>query len=124
MLSLTNKKNRSLRSSIRIKPGTRYIRPCHRLIFFGCLTNSANSGGHRKMNKSQLTCFFLQVNLDQTGTETQTANIVICILNSVFSLITCMGNSVILHVIRKTQELLRHLSSFCLVSPLQISWLD
>ena len=66
------------------------------------------------MNKTQLTCFFLNVNLDQTGTETQTANIVICVLNSAFSLITCSGNSVILYVIWKTQEL--HSPSFILLS--------
>ena len=66
------------------------------------------------MNKTQLTCFFLNVNLDQAGTETQTANIVICILNSVFSLVTCMGNSIILYVIWKTQEL--HSPFFILLS--------
>ena len=66
------------------------------------------------MNKTQLTCFFLKVNLDQTATETQTANIVICILNSAFSLITCMGNFVVLYVIWKTQEL--HSPSFILLS--------
>ena len=66
------------------------------------------------MNKTQLTCFFLKVNLDQAGTETQTANIVICILNSVFSLVTCTGNSIILYVIWKTQEL--HSPFFILLS--------
>ena len=66
------------------------------------------------MNKTQLTCFFLNVNLDQAGTETQTANIVICILNSVFSLVTCTGNSIILYVIWKTQEL--HSPFFILLS--------
>ena len=66
------------------------------------------------MNKTQLTCFYLKVNLDQTGTETQTANVVICVLNSAFSLITCTGNSVLLYVIWKTQEL--HSPSFILLS--------
>ena len=66
------------------------------------------------MNKTQLTCFFLKVNLDQTATETQTANIVICILNSAFSLITCMGNFIVLYVIWRTQEL--HSPSFILLS--------
>lgn len=66
------------------------------------------------MNKTQLTCFFLKVNLDQAGTETQTANIVICVLNSVFSLVTCTGNSIILYVIWKTQEL--HSPPFILLS--------
>ena len=66
------------------------------------------------MNKTQLTCFFLKVNLGQAGTESQTANIAICILNSVFSLATCTGNSIILYVIWKTQEL--HSPSFILLS--------
>ncbi|XP_078364298.1 histamine H2 receptor-like [Oculina patagonica] len=64
------------------------------------------------MNKTHLTCSFLKINLDQTG-GTQTANILVCILNSVFSLITLTGNSVILHVIRKTREL--HSPSFVLL---------
>ena len=34
-----------------------------------------------------------------------TTNIIVCFLNSVFSIVTCAGNAVILHVFRKTQEL-------------------
>ena len=67
------------------------------------------------MNRTQLTsltCFFLDVNLEQTK-DTFIASILTCILNAVFSLITCMGNSVILHVIWKTQEL--HSPSFILL---------
>ncbi len=64
------------------------------------------------MNKTHLSCSFLDINLDQTK-ETQTANILVCILNSVFSLVTLIGNSVILHVIRKTREL--HSPSFILL---------
>ncbi|KAJ7374611.1 hypothetical protein OS493_004949 [Desmophyllum pertusum] len=64
------------------------------------------------MNTTHLACSFLDINLDNTR-ETQTANIITCILNAVFSLITCMGNSVILHVIWKTREL--HSPSFVLL---------
>ncbi|KAJ7374608.1 hypothetical protein OS493_004946 [Desmophyllum pertusum] len=64
------------------------------------------------MNKTHLACSFLDINLDNTR-ETQTANIITCVLNAVFSLITCMGNSVILHVIWKTREL--HSPSFVLL---------
>ena len=64
------------------------------------------------MNKTRLTCSFLDINLDQTR-ETQTANIVTCIVNSIFSLVTCMGNFLILHVIQKTREL--HSPSFILL---------
>ncbi|XP_078363882.1 melanocyte-stimulating hormone receptor-like [Oculina patagonica] len=64
------------------------------------------------MNKTHQTCSFLDINLNQTG-ETQTTNILTCVLNSVFSLITCLGNSVILYVIWKTREL--HSPSFILL---------
>ena len=64
------------------------------------------------MNKTHLTCSFLDINLEQTD-ESHTANVLTCIFNSLFSLITCLGNSVILHVIRKTREL--HSPSFILL---------
>ena len=64
------------------------------------------------MNRTHLTCSFLKINLDRTE-ESQTANIFTCVLNSVFSLISCMGNCVILHAIRKTPEL--HSPSFMLL---------
>ena len=46
-------------------------------------------------------------------------NILTCILNSVFPLITCVGNSVVLHVIRKFRDL--HSPSFILLSCLAAS---
>ena len=65
------------------------------------------------MNKTvHLACSILNVSLDKSR-ETFTANVTTCILNAVFSLITCMGNSFILHVIRKTREL--HSPSFILL---------
>ena len=70
-------------------------------------------------NNTQLpTCSFLDINLDRTG-ATQTANILTCILNAVFCMITCLGNSVILHAIWKTQEL--HSPSFTLLFYLAVS---
>ncbi len=53
---------------------------------------------------SDLTCFFLDVNLEKTR-DTFIASILTCILNAVFSVITVTGNFIILHVIWKTQEL-------------------
>ncbi|XP_078365066.1 trace amine-associated receptor 7e-like [Oculina patagonica] len=64
------------------------------------------------MNKTHLTCSFLDINLDQTG-ATQTANVVTCVVNSIFSIVTCMGNFLILHVIQKTREL--HSPAFILL---------
>ena len=66
-----------------------------------------------KMNKSSLlTCSFLDINLE-TSKGSLTANILICTLNAIFSLITFMANAVILHAIKKTQEL--HSPSFILL---------
>ena len=64
------------------------------------------------MNTANLTCFFLDTQLDQTR-KTLTDKIITCFLNSVFSIVTCIGNSLILHVIRKTPEL--HSPSFFLL---------
>ena len=64
------------------------------------------------MNTSDQTCVFLDIHLDQTS-ETLTTNIIVCCLNSVFSIVTCIGNSVVLHVIRNTQEF--HSPSFFLL---------
>ena len=61
---------------------------------------------------SHLTCFFLNVNLEQTK-DTFMSGILSCILNALFSLITVTGNFIILYVIRKTQEL--HSPSFLLL---------
>ena len=69
-------------------------------------------------NTQLLTCSFLDINLDRTGT-TQTANILTCILNAVFCIITSLGNSVILQAIWKTQEL--HSPSFILLFYLAVS---
>ena len=70
------------------------------------------------LHVSHLNCSFLSVNLEQTK-DTFIASILTCTLNAVFSLVTCMGNSVILHVIWKTQEL--HSPSFILLCCLTAS---
>ena len=56
------------------------------------------------MNTTNLTCDLFDIHLDQTN-ATLTDKITACFLNSVFSIATCIGNSVILYVIWKTQEL-------------------
>ena len=71
------------------------------------------------MNKTpHKTCFFLDINLDNTE-DVFVTNILTCILNVVFSLITCVGNFVILHAIRKAQHL--HSPSFVLLCCLAFS---
>ena len=62
------------------------------------------------MNETSKTCFHLDVNLDKTE-EVFVTNILTCIFNAVFSLITCAGNFIILHAIRKDQ----HLHSPCFI---------
>ena len=62
------------------------------------------------MNETRKTCFHLDVNLDKTE-EVFVTNILTCIFNAVFSLITCAGNFIILHAIRKDQ----HLHSPCFI---------
>ena len=64
------------------------------------------------MNTSDPTCAFFGIHFYQTR-EMLTTNIIVCCLNSMFSILTCIGNSVVLHVIRKTQEL--HSPSFFLL---------
>ena len=64
------------------------------------------------MNTTNLTCDLFDIHLDQTN-ATLTDKIIACFLNSVFSIATCIGNSVILYVIWKTQEL--HSPSFVLL---------
>ena len=57
------------------------------------------------MNKSNnLTCFFLDFNLNETEGVFIT-NVLLCVLNSLFSLLTSVGNFVILHAIRKAHHL-------------------
>jgi len=70
------------------------------------------------MNKTHKTCFFLDIDLDKAE-DVFITNILICILNSLFSLITCAGNFVILHAIRKAQDL--HKPSFILLGCLAVS---
>ena len=71
-----------------------------------------------RTNVSHLNCFFLNVNLDQTK-DTFMAIILTCTLNVVFSLLTSIGNVIILHVIWKKQEL--HSPSFILLFCLSAS---
>ena len=70
------------------------------------------------MNKTHKTCFFLDINLDKTE-DVFITNILTCILNLLFSLLTCAGNFVILHAIRKAQDL--HTPSFILLGCLTAS---
>ena len=57
------------------------------------------------MNKSNnLACFYLDFNLDETEGVFIT-NVLLCVLNSLFSLTTSVGNFVILHAIRKAHHL-------------------
>ncbi|XP_078368319.1 melanocyte-stimulating hormone receptor-like [Oculina patagonica] len=69
-------------------------------------------------NESHLSCYFLDVNLEQTK-HTFIANIITCILNVLFSLLTSTGNFIILYVIWKKQEL--HSPSFILLFCLAVS---
>lgn len=71
------------------------------------------------MNKSNnLTCFYLDFNLDETEGVFIT-NVLLCVLNSLFSLITSVGNFVILHAIRKAHHL--HSPAFILLCCLAFS---
>ena len=70
------------------------------------------------MNETYKTCFYFNINLDKTE-EVFITNILTCIFNSVFSLITCAGNLIILHAIRKDQNL--HSPSFILLCCLAFS---
>ncbi|XP_078368322.1 adenosine receptor A2a-like [Oculina patagonica] len=71
-----------------------------------------------RTNESNVSCYFLDVNLEQTK-NTFIANILTCILNAVFSLLTSTGNFIILYVIWKRQEL--HSPSFILLFCLAVS---
>ncbi|XP_078364991.1 trace amine-associated receptor 7e-like [Oculina patagonica] len=57
-----------------------------------------------RTNVNHQSCFFLNVNLAETD-GTFIASILTCILNVVFSLLTSIGNFIILHVIWKKEEL-------------------
>ena len=65
-----------------------------------------------RTNISLPNCFYLDLRLEQTK-ATFFATVVTCILNAVFSLITAIGNLVILQVIWRKQEL--HTPSFILL---------
>ena len=83
--------------------------------------SSSHLGGQKAlfvMNETQKSCFFLDINLDETE-DVFIANILTCVLNVLFSLVTCMGNLVILRAIRNAQEL--HSPSFILLSCLAAS---
>lgn len=72
------------------------------------------------MNKSirHSTCLFRDISLDEIG-GVFIGNILQCIINWMFSPVTCLGNFVILHAIRKTQDL--HSPSFLLLCCLAFS---
>ena len=73
------------------------------------------------MNKTEKTCFFFEdiyLNLDEAEGVLVT-NIVTCVLNSIFSPVTCLGNFLIVFAIAKTQDL--HSSSFILLGCLATS---
>lgn len=65
-----------------------------------------------RTNLSLPSCFYLDLRLEQNN-DTFIASVVTCILNAVFSLITAIGNLVILQVIWRKQEL--HTPSFILL---------
>ena len=56
------------------------------------------------MNETHNTCFYLEINFETTQ-EVFVTNILTCIFNAVFSSITCAGNFIVLHAIRKDQNL-------------------
>ena len=71
------------------------------------------------MNKTRnFTCFFFKINLEKTE-DVYITNILTCIINLVFSLLTVVGNVVILQAIHKTRDL--HSPSFILLSCLAFS---
>ena len=73
------------------------------------------------MNQTDKGCYFFEDDLTKfdESDEVVITNIVTCILNCVFSLLTCMGNFLTVFVIGKTQEL--HSPSFVLLGCLASS---
>ena len=65
-----------------------------------------------RTNLSLPSCFYLDLRLEKNN-DTFIASVVTCIFNAVFSLLTAIGNSVILQVIWRKQEL--HTPSFILL---------
>ena len=75
----------------------------------------------KTMNKTETTCFgyyFTGISFDNTG-EVFITNILNCILNVMFSIITCVDNSTILLAIKNTQDL--HTPSYVLLGCLTFS---
>ena len=72
------------------------------------------------MNNTEQDCFFFedQLHFDSTE-EVFITNIVTCTLNSFFSLLTCIGNFIVVFVIGKTRDL--HSPSFILLGCLAVS---
>ena len=72
------------------------------------------------MNNTEKDCFFFedQLHFDSTE-EVFITNIVTCILNSFFSLLTCIGNFIVVFAIGKTRDL--HSPSFILLGCLAVS---
>ena len=72
------------------------------------------------MNNTEQDCFFFedQLHFDSTE-EVFITNIVTCILNSFFSLLTCIGNFIVVFAIGKTRDL--HSPSFILLGCLAVS---
>lgn len=71
------------------------------------------------MNKTRnFTCFFFNINLEKTE-DVYITNVLTCILNLAFSLLTVVGNFVILQAIHKTRDL--HSPSFILLYGLAFS---
>ena len=72
------------------------------------------------MNNTERDCFFFedQLHFDSTE-EVFITNIVTCILNSFFSLLTCIGNFIVVFAIGKTRDL--HSPSFILLGCLAVS---
>ena len=72
------------------------------------------------MNNTEEDCFFFEDQLHfDTTEEVFITNIVTCILNSFFSLLTCIGNFIVVFVIGKTRDL--HSPSFILLGCLAVS---
>ena len=75
----------------------------------------------KTMNKTETTCvgfYFTGISFDNTG-ELFITNILTCILNVMFSIITCVGNSTILLAIKNTRDL--HSPSYVLLGCLAFS---
>ena len=72
------------------------------------------------MKNTEKDCFFFEDQLYfDTKEEVFITNIVTCILNSFFSLLTCIGNFIVVFVIGKTRDL--HSPSFILLGCLAVS---